>query len=78
MYLKTLTKSDLLHKLQTFLPRTTLVTFCTAFVRPHLDYRDLLYDQAFNNSFHYCPVTIIKKFTQLICVFIGLEVLDDG
>ena len=23
-----------------------------AFVRPHLDYRDVLYDQAFDNSFH--------------------------
>ena len=25
---------------------------CLAFVRPHLDYGDILYDQAFNNSFH--------------------------
>ena len=23
-----------------------------AFVRPHLDYREFLHDQAFNNSFH--------------------------
>ena len=23
-----------------------------AFIRPHLDYGDILYDQAFNNSFH--------------------------
>ena len=36
-----------------FLPRTTLITICKAFVRPHLDYGDILYDQAFNNSFHY-------------------------
>ena len=34
------------------LPRQALVTICKAFVRPHVDYDDVLYDQAFNNSFH--------------------------
>ena len=34
------------------LPRQALVTIYKAFVRPHLDYGDVLYDQAFNNSFH--------------------------
>ena len=34
------------------LPRQVLVTIYKAFVRPHLDYGDVLYDQAFNNSFH--------------------------
>ena len=34
------------------LSRQALVTICKAFVRPHLDYGDVLYDQAFNNSFH--------------------------
>ena len=34
------------------LPKITLVTFYKAFVRPHLDYEDILYEQAFNNSFH--------------------------
>ena len=28
-------------------------------------------------TFHCCPVTIMKKFVQLILHFIGLEVLDD-
>ena len=42
----------LIHKLQNVLPIMSLVTICKAFVRPHLDYGDILYDQAFNNSFH--------------------------
>ena len=29
-----------------------LITIYKAFVRPHLDYGDVLYDQAFNFSFH--------------------------
>ena len=33
-------------------PRQVLITIYKAFVRPHLDYGDVLYDQAFNNSFH--------------------------
>ena len=44
--------TGLLRKLQSVLPRITLVTIYKAFVRPHLDYGDILYDQAFNNSFH--------------------------
>ena len=43
---------SLLRKLQNNLPRATLVTVYKSFVRPHLDYGDILYDQAFNNSFH--------------------------
>ena len=42
----------LMRKLQSVLPRITLVTIYKAFVRPHLDYGVILYDQAFNNSFH--------------------------
>ena len=34
------------------LPRATLITFYKAFARAHLDYGDILYDQAFNISFH--------------------------
>ena len=41
----------LLRKLRNILPRTTLITIYKAFIRPHLDYGDVLYDQAFNNSF---------------------------
>ena len=42
----------LMRKLQSVLPRITLVSIYKAFVRPHLDYGDILYDQAFNNFFH--------------------------
>ena len=38
----------LLHKLQNTLPGQVLITI----VRPHLDYGDILYDQAYNASFH--------------------------
>ena len=34
------------------LPRQVLVFIYKSFIRPHLDYGDVLYDQAFNNSFH--------------------------
>ena len=42
----------LLRKPSNLLPRQALVTIYKAFVRPHLDYGDVLYHQAFNNSFH--------------------------
>ena len=41
-----------LRKLSNLLPRQTLVTIYKSFIRPHLDYGDVLYDQTFNNSFH--------------------------
>ena len=41
----------LLPKLSNLLQRQALITIYKAFVRPHLDYGDVLYDQAFNNSF---------------------------
>ena len=41
----------LLRKLQNLLPRTALITIYKAFVRPHLDYGDILYYQAFNLPF---------------------------
>ena len=45
-------KNGLLRKLRNLLLRQALVTIYKAFIRPHLDYSDVLYDQAFNNSFH--------------------------
>ena len=44
--------TGLSQKPSNLLPRQALVTIYKAFVRPHLDYADVLYDQAFNNSFH--------------------------
>ena len=42
---------SLLRKLQNNLPRAPFITIYKSFVRLHLDYGDILYDQAFNNSF---------------------------
>ena len=43
---------SLLRKLQNNLPGTLLVTIYKFFVRPHLDFEDILYDHTFINSFH--------------------------
>ena len=42
----------LLHKLQNTLPRTSLITIFKSFIRPRLDYGDIIYDRAYNTSFH--------------------------
>ena len=41
----------LLRKLQNILPRSTLLTIYKSFIRRHLDYGDIIYDQAYNASF---------------------------
>ena len=42
----------LLRKFQNFLPRKSLLTIYKSFIRPHLDYGDIIYDQTYNASFH--------------------------
>ena len=42
----------LLRKLQKTLPRPVLMTMYKTFVRPHLDYGDIIYDEAYNETFH--------------------------
>ena len=42
----------LLRKFQQVLPRPSLITIYKAFIRPHLDHGDVIFDQAFNNFFH--------------------------
>ena len=42
----------LLRKLHNILPRPALLTIYKSFIRPHLDYGDIIYDQAYNTSFH--------------------------
>ena len=42
----------LLCKLQNLLPRKSLITVHKSFIRPHIDYGDIIYDQAYNASFH--------------------------
>ena len=42
----------IIHKLQNVLPRSALLTIYKSFISPHLDYGDIVYDKAFNESFH--------------------------
>ena len=42
----------LLRKLHNVLPRPALLTVYKSFIRPYLDYGDIIYDQAYNTSFH--------------------------
>ena len=42
----------LLRKLQNLLPRAALITLYKSFIRPYLDYGDVIYEQAFISSFH--------------------------
>ena len=41
----------LIRKLQPIIPRAALLTIYKSFLRPHLDYGDVIYDQAFNEYF---------------------------
>ena len=41
----------LLRKLQNILSRSQLLTIYKTFIRPHLDYGDIIYDQAYIGSF---------------------------
>ena len=49
---KVIRTTDLLRKFQQVLPRPSLITIYKAFIRPHLDYGDVIFDQAFDDSFH--------------------------
>ena len=42
----------LIRKLQNILPRLALMTIFKAFVRPHLQYGDVIYDEAYRETFH--------------------------
>ena len=42
----------LLRKLHNILPRFALLTIYKRFIRPHLDYGGVIYDQAYNASFN--------------------------
>ena len=42
----------IIRKLQNVLRLSALLTIHKSFIRSHLDYRDIIYDKAFNESFH--------------------------
>ena len=41
----------MIRKLQPIIPRAGLLTIYKSLLRPHLDYVDVIYDRAFNESF---------------------------
>ena len=51
IFQKTNKTTGLLRKLQTLLPKAPLAAIYKSFIRPHLDFRDMIYDQTFNTSF---------------------------
>ena len=51
IFQKTNKTIGLLRKLQTLLPRAPLITIYKSFIRSHLDYGDMIYDQTFNMPF---------------------------
>ena len=52
VFLKINKTLELFQKLQNLLQRFALSTINKVFVRPYLDYGDILYDQSYNMSFH--------------------------
>ena len=42
----------LLCKIRNILPRQSLITIYKSFIRPHLDYGDIIYDWVYNSLFH--------------------------
>ena len=53
MIMETVNKTiGLLRKLQNILPRSQLLPIKKIFIRPHLDYVEIIYDQVYNASFH--------------------------
>ena len=49
--IKTRKTVGLIRKLQPIIPRAALLTIYKSFFRPYLDYGDVIYDRAFNESF---------------------------
>ena len=43
---------SLLGRFQSILPRSSLLSMYKAFIRSQLDYADVMYNQAYNSSFH--------------------------
>ena len=48
---KAMNRICIIKKLSNVLPRKSLITIYKSFVRPHLDYGDLIYNQPDNESF---------------------------
>ena len=77
----------IIRKLQNVLPISAVLTIYKSFIRPYLDHGDIIYDTAFNESFHaklgsvqYNATLAIsgatrESFTEKIYEELGLEPL---
>ena len=67
----TLTKvkkaEEIFRKVQNILPRSARLTIYKSFIRPHLDYGDIIYDRAYNASFINASKTRIATVPYLSC-----------
>ena len=61
----------LLPKLQTLLPRAPLITIYKSFIRSHLDYGDMIYDQTFNLSFQQKMETI--QYNRALAITVAIR-----
>ena len=52
VFSKTNRTISLLRKLQCLISRSALLTIYRTFFRPHFDYGDIIYEKAYNSSFH--------------------------
>ena len=87
--LKTSKSIGLIRKLQNLLPRPFLLQIYKSYVRPHLDYGDIIYDKAFIDYFQKKLESIQYKATltktrairgtsrEKIYSELGLELLQD-
>ena len=62
------------RKLQAALPRPSLVTIYKAFIRPHLEYGDIIYDQAYKESV--CSHHVIYAFQNESTLYSCLNVKE--
>ena len=65
------TSIGLLRKLQKCLTRRSLVTIYKSFIRPYLDYEDVIFDQAYNKSFYESLESLQYSASLVITVAIG-------
>ena len=56
----------LIRKLAHVLPRQSLLTIYKSFIRPHLDYGDIIYDQPNNQSF--CNLTEKVQYNAVLAI----------
>ena len=56
----------IIHKLAHLLPRESVITIDKSFVRPHINYDDIIYDQP--NNEHFCNMTERVQYNVALAV----------